>query len=114
MILASYTRLDNNTLLSLYPRIYILFYTDSMLMMFFPNLLSNIYSVFPSRLFIIAKGTRLNKKQIRITPGFAYTEYRVRGVTFKSGVLDLKCKANKLSTESYKRFYSTYIQLFRV
>ncbi len=87
--LASYTRLDENTLLSSHLPIYILLLTESVLMVFFPNLPRNVYPVFPVKSTVTAKGTRLNRKQIGISPGFAYTEYKVQEATFNSATLDL-------------------------
>ncbi len=62
----------------------------------------------------MAKGTRLNRKQIEISPGFAYTEYKVQRATFKSATLDLRRKTIKKTAESYKRFCFIYVQLSRV
>ncbi len=112
--LASYTRLDNNTLLSLHPPILILIHTESTLILPFPNLPRNIYPVFPLKSTVKAKRTRLNRKQIRISPGFASTEYKVQGATFKSATLDLQCKTIKKTAECHKRFCSIYVQISRV
>ncbi len=90
--LASYTRLYHNTLLSSYTPTCILLYSESVLMVPFQNLLRNVYPIFPVKLTVIAKRTRLNRKQIRICSGFPYTEYKVQGATFKSATLDLQCK----------------------
>ena len=56
------------------------------------------------------KKTSVNRRQKRLTPGFAFTEYKVQGETFESAVLDLRQK-NKRRGESHKRFYSIYVQL---
>ncbi len=112
--LASYTRLNDNTLLSLHPPTYILLHTESALMVLFPNLPHNIYPIFPVKSTVTAKRTRLNRKQIGISPGFAYTEYKVQGAMFKSATLDLRRKTIKKTTESHKRFCSIYVQLSRV
>ena len=60
-----------------------------------------------------AKKTSVNRRQIGLTPGFAFTEYKVQGATFESAVLDLRRK-NKRRGESHKRFCSTYVQLSRL
>lgn len=80
----------------------------------FPNLPPNVYPVFPVKSVITAKYTRINRRQIGITPGFAYTEYKVQGATFKSAVLDLRRRSKKKSIENHKRFCSTYVQLSRL
>ncbi len=49
----------------------------------FPNLPRNVYPVFLVKSTVTAKETRLNKKQIGISPGFAYTEYKVQGAIVK-------------------------------
>ncbi len=112
--LASYTRLDDNTLLSSHPPTYILLHTESALMIPFPNLPCNVYPVFPVKSTVTAKRTRLNKKQIGISPGFTYIEYKVQGATFKSAILNLQHKTIKLTAKSHKRFCSIYVQLSRV
>ena len=113
-ILASYTRLKNNTLLSSHCFTCILLHTNSTLMVPFPNLLLNVYPVFPIKSAIIAKKTRFNRKQIRITSGFAYNKYKVQGATFKSLTFDLWHKLIKKSTKSHRRFCFIYVQLFRL
>lgn len=59
--ITSYTRLDNNTLLSLHLPIYILLDIDSILIVLFPNLPPNVYSIFQLQLTVIAKETNLNR-----------------------------------------------------
>lgn len=112
--LGSYTRLDNNILLSSHAPLCILLHTDSPLMITFPGLPPNVYPVFPVKSTVTAKNSRLNRKQIRITPGFAYIEYKVQGATFKSAVLDLRRRSKKKIGENHKRFCSTYVQLSRL
>lgn len=114
MALVSYTRLNNNILLGLHPPICILLYTNSTLMMLFPSLLPNVYPVFSVKLTVTARKTRLNRKQIRIIPGFIYTKYKVQGAMFKSAVLNLQRKTSNRSTEYHKWFCSTCVQLFRL
>ena len=72
--LESYMRSNNNILLSSHPPTYILLYTNSLLMIPFPNLSPNVYLIFSVKLVIIAKKTRLNIKQIKITCRLAYTK----------------------------------------
>lgn len=72
-----------------------------------------MYPVFPVRSVVTAKKTSVNKRQIGLTPGFAFTEYKVQGATFKSAVLDLRQK-NKRRRKNHKRFCSTYVQLSRL
>ncbi len=112
--LASYTRLDDNTLLNSYPPTCILLHTESALMMPFPNLPHNVYPVFPVKSTVTAKETRFNRKQIGISPRFAYTEYKVQGATFKSATLDLQRKTIKKTTENHKQFCSIYVQLSKI
>ncbi len=112
--LASYTRLDEITLLSSHSLTCILLHTESALMVPFPNLPHNVYPVFPVKSTVTAKRTRLNRKQIGISPGFAYTEYKVQGATFKSVTLDLRHKTIKKTAKSHKRFCSIYVQRSRV
>ncbi len=113
-IIASYIRLNNNTLLSSHPLIYILLHIESALMVSFPSLSRNIYSVFPVKSTIMAKEIRLNGKQVRISPRFAYTEYKVHGAIFKSATLDLRQKSIKRTIEYHKRFCSIYVQQSRL
>ena len=55
MTLASYIKFNNDTLLTSYPSICILLYIDFSLMMFFPNLLLNVYLVFLSKSSVMIK-----------------------------------------------------------
>lgn len=110
---ATYTRIDSHTLLCSHQPHCILLYTDSPLTIPFPGLASNVYPVFPVRSVVTAKKTSVNRRQIGLTPGFAFTEYKVQGATFESAVLDLRRK-NKRRGESHKRFCSTYVQLSRL
>ena len=49
-----------------------------------------------------------------MTPGFAVTDYKIQGATFRSAVLDLR-KGNKtVKCGVHKRFCSTYVQLSRL
>ena len=84
-----YIRIDSHTLLYSYQLYYILLYTDLPLTIPFPRFLSNVYLVFSVRSIVIAKMTNINKHQIELTLGFAFTEYKVQRATFKSTVLDL-------------------------
>ena len=95
-----YTWLNDNTLLSSYPPTYILLYIKSALMVLFLSLLCNVYLVFPVKLTVMIKGTRLNRKQINISLGFAYTKYKVQEVTFKFTILDLQQKTIKKTLKS--------------
>ncbi len=112
--LASYTQLDDNTLLSSHPPICTLLYTEFALMLRVPNLPRNVYPVFLMKSTVTAKGIRLNKKQIGISLGFDYTEYKVQGAMFKSATLDLQYKTIKKTAKSEKRFCSISAQLSRV
>ncbi len=112
--LASYTWLDDNILLSSYPLTCILLHTESALIVPFLNIPRNIYPIFPVKSTVTAKGRKLNRKQIGISPGLAYTEYKVQGAMFKSATLDLRRKTIKKTAESHKRFCSIYVQLSRV
>ena len=114
MALVSYTKLNNNTLLSFYPHICILLYPNSILRVLFQSLPPNVYLVFLVKLIVTTKGTKLNKKQIGITPKFIYTKYKVQKAMLKSAVLDLQCKTSNRSTKYYKRFCLTYVQLSRL
>ncbi len=107
--LVFYTQLDDNNLLSSHPSTCILLQTESVLIVPFPNLPHNVYPVFPVKSTVTAKGTRLNRKEIGISPGFAYTEYKVQGATFKSATLNLQYKTIKRTAESHKRFCSIYM-----
>ncbi len=114
IVLGSYTRLHNNTLLSSRPPIYILLYIESALMVPFPNLPRKVYLIFPVKSSVTAKKATFKKKQISITPGFAYTKYKVQVATFKSATLDLQQNTVKRTIENHKRFCSTYVQLSRL
>ncbi len=100
--LASYIRLDDNILLSLHLSTYILLHIESTLMVPFPNLARNVYPVFPVKSTVTAKRIRFNRKQIGISPRFAYTKYKVQGATFKSATLDLQYKTIKKTAKSHK------------
>ncbi len=112
--LASYSRLDENTLLSSHTPICILLHTESTLIVPFPNSLRNIYPVFPMKSTVTAKKTRFNRKQIGKSLGFAYTEYKLHRATSKSAILDWQRKTIKETAESHKQFCSIYVQLSRV
>ena len=77
--LASYTRLDNNTLLSSHPPTYILLHIKSVLMVPFLSFLRNIYPVFPIKSTVTAKKIRLNKKQIGISPDLLIPNRKFKG-----------------------------------
>ena len=111
---ATYTQIDSHTLLCSHQPHCILLHTDSLLIIPFPGLPSNVYLVFPVRSVVTAKKTSVNRHQIGLTPGFAFTEYKVQGATFESAVLDLRRKSKKKGKESHKRFCSTYVQLSRL
>lgn len=64
-------------------------YINFELMIFLSNLPPNIYLVFLVKLFIIVKKTKLNKKQIRIIPRFAYINYKIQDAMFKFAVFNL-------------------------
>lgn len=92
LLLASlefYIRLDNNKLLSSHPFACILLHTNFLLIIFFPNFLSDVYLIYSIKLVIIVKKIMLNRKQIGIILGFVYTKYKVQGTTFKFTVLDM-------------------------
>ena len=112
-MVATYTQIDSHTLLYFHQPQYILLYTDLSLTIPFPGLASNVYPVFPVRLVVTAKKTSVNKRQIELTPGFAFTKYKIQGATFESAVLDLRQK-NKRRGENHKQFCSTYVQLSRL
>lgn len=112
--LAFYTRLNNNTLLSSYLLIWILLYIKFGLIVPFPNLPRNINLVFFVKLTVMAKKTRLNKKQISLSFGFAYTKYNVQRATLTSAILDLRQKMIQRTAKSYKQFCSIYVQLLRL
>ena len=64
---------------------------------------------FSVKLTIIAKETRLNKKQVGISLGFAYTKYKVQAAMFKSATLDLQQKSiKKLQNVTSDFILSTY------
>lgn len=50
--------------------------------------------------------------QRRLTPGFAFTEYKVEGAMFESAVFDLWQKSRKRKEESHKQCCFIYVQLF--
>ena len=49
-----------------------------------------------------------------MTPGFAVTDYEIRGATFRSAVLDLRMGNKGASWGAHKRFCSAYVQLSRL
>lgn len=75
----------------------------------FPNLPPNVYPIFPVKPVVTAKKTRLNRKQIGITPGFAYTEYKIQGATSKSAVLDLRRRPKKKKKKDLQRITSDFV-----
>lgn len=66
------------------------------------------------KFIVMAKNTRVNRKQIGITSGFVYTKYKTQKVIFKSTVLDLWRKSKKIVGEYHKYFCLIYIQLSRL
>lgn len=111
---AIYIQIDTHTLLCSYQPHFILLYTDLLLIILFPGLLSSMYPVFSVRSVMIAKKTNVNRQIIRLTPGFIFIEYKIQGAMFKSAVLDLRQKSKKRREESHKQFCSTYIELSRL
>ena len=77
----------------------------------FPNLLRNVYPFFPVKSTVTAKKTRLSRKQIGISLGFAYTKYKIQEATFKFATLDPQHKTIKKTAKSHKRFRAIYIQV---
>ena len=76
-IIVFYTQLDDNTLLSSHPLIYILLHTESALIVLFLNLQCNVYLVFLMKSTVMVNGTKFNKKQVGISLGFVYIKYKV-------------------------------------
>ena len=107
----TYTRIDSYTLLCFYQPYYILFYTDSPLIIPFQGLLFNVYPVFLVRSMVSAKKTSINRHQIGLTLGLPFTEYKIQRAMFESAVLDLRRKSKKRGGESHKHICSTYIYL---
>ena len=105
---ATYTRIDSQTLLCSHQPHYILLYTDSPLTILFPGLAFNVYPMFPVRSVVTAKKTSIHRRQIGLTPGFAFTEYKVQRAMFESAVWDLQQK-NKRREENHKQFCSIYV-----
>lgn len=62
----------------------------------------------------MAKEIKFKKKQIGITPRFAYIKYKVQGAMFKSKTLGLQQKIVNRIAEIFKRFCSIYMQLLRL
>ncbi len=90
IVIAFYIWLNDKTLLRSHPPICILLYTESALMVPFPSFLRNVYPVFPMKSTVTTKGTKFKRKQIGISPGFAYIEYKIQETTFKSATLNLQ------------------------
>lgn len=108
---ASYIWITSYILLFFHQLYCILLYTDLPLTIPFLGLPSNIYLIFLIRLVVTVKMTSVNKDQIRLTPGFVFTKYKVQEAIFKSAVLNLQHKSKKREKESSKRFCFIYIQL---
>ncbi len=60
------------------------------------------------------RGISVTRLQIPMTPGFAVTEYKVRGATFRTAVLDLHKNTKSGDKGLHKRFCSIYVQLSRL
>ncbi len=60
------------------------------------------------------RGMSVTRLQIPMTPGFAVTDYKVQGATFRTAVLDLHRHSKSRDKGSHKRFCSTYVQLSRL
>lgn len=58
-------------------------------------------------------GVSVVRKQVPLTPGFAVTDYKVQGATFKEAILDLR-RGRSSEVKSHRRFCSTYVQLSRL
>ena len=79
----------------------------------FPELPDDVFPTFPIKSTLKLPGLKVSRNQIPLTPGFAVTDYKVQGATFKTAVLDLR-RGQKIRKESHKRFWSTYVQLSRL
>ena len=105
--LATFQRLDIHTVLCSHPPRCVLLQRRTRLQKSFPELPDD---VFPT---LKLPGLKVTRNQIPLTPGFAVTDYKVQGATFKTAVLDLR-RGQKVRKESHKRFCSTYVQLSRL
>ena len=114
ILLRSYIRLDNNTFFSLNQLYYILLHIDLVLIINFASFPLNIYLVFLVKSIIIAKNTKINKKQIEIMPRFSYTKYKVYRAIFKLLVFNLQRKSKKIVDKYHNYFCSIYIQIFKL
>ncbi len=56
----------------------------------------------------------ISRLQLSITLGFALTEYKIQAATFDIAIVDLKHPSKGSRVSTHKRFYSTYVQLFRL
>ncbi len=70
--------------------------------MLFSSLPHNVYLVFLMKSTITAKETRLNKKSIGISLGFAYIKYKIQEATLKSAILNLPYKTINKTAEIHK------------
>lgn len=71
----------------------------------------NVFSVFPPKSTLTIRGISVTRLQIPMTPRFAVTDYKVQGATFRTVILDLHRHSKCKDKSSYKRFYSTYVEL---
>lgn len=110
---ATFHELDNRTLLCSHPAVCLLLQKSSPSRVRFPELAENVVPVFPAISTVSLKKLAVSRLQIPITPGFASTDYKVQGGTFKPAVLDLRRKTTTHSV-MHKRFCSTYVQLLRL
>ncbi len=78
------------------------------LKMLFPDLLRNVFPLFPVKSTVSLQRVSINKMQILLTPAFAITEYKIQGVTFKTAIFDLQYK-NSITGGSHRAFCSTYV-----
>lgn len=79
----------------------------------FPYLPNDIFPVFPTKSTLTIRGISVSRLQIPMTPGFAVTDYKIQGATFRSALLDLRRGSKINGSGGHKRFCSTYVQLSR-
>lgn len=86
----TYIWINSHILLYSYQAHYILHYTDLSLTLAVPKLAFNMYIVFSIRSVVTAKKTSFNRYQIRLTPDFVFTEFKVQRMIFEFAVLNLQ------------------------
>ncbi len=79
----------------------------------FNSLQPKEFPVFPIERSITIRKCSVRRRQVPTCPAFSLTDYKVQGLTLKTGVIDLKHELKAKGQSQHYKFCSNYVQLSR-